>query len=109
MKFNIRAHNIELTNAIESYIEQKLGALDTYLQNKSEPFEAHIEVGKPSQHHQSGDIYEAKVTIAFANTTFRSETLKDDLYAAIDDAHDQLKHQIIKFKEKISDHHRSEE
>ena len=36
MKFNIRGNKIEVTPAIKSYIEEKIGRLDKYFENPEE-------------------------------------------------------------------------
>ena len=36
MKFNIRGKNVEITPAIRSYIEEKIGKLDKYFENSDD-------------------------------------------------------------------------
>lgn len=95
----IKGTNMELTEAIKAYVEEKLMSLEKMCE-RYVPCDLAVEVGKTSNHHQKGDIYLAEVTMSIPGETLRAETEKDDLYAAIDQVKDDLKRQIVDRKER---------
>ncbi len=101
MKTTIRTNHIELTEAIRNYIEEKIGTLDRFLHEKEAVLaDARIEVGKPSQHHHTGPVFEAECNIHIGDTLLRATTNDADLYAAIDKLKDEVEAQMRKHKEK---------
>jgi putative sigma-54 modulation protein len=96
MKINLKATGIELTPAISSYAEKKISSLEKFFRTAPEAV-AHVEVGKVSQHHKSGDVFRAEVRVIGAGLDFYAAAEKSDLYAAIDAVKDEaaqaLKHE----------------
>lgn len=104
MNITIYAKNIELTLAIKTYAEEKIGSLAKFLRPSSAKMaEAKIEVGKPSEHHKTGLIFYAEVDLAVGGRVMRATTQQADLYAAIDEIKEELERQIKKDKEKKVD------
>ena len=91
--------NMELTEAIRSYVEEKLGTL-VKMTEKYSPCDVAVDVGKTSTHHAKGDVWKAELMLTIPGGTLRAESVKDDLYAAIDDANDELKRQLVERKER---------
>jgi len=82
MKIDISTKNITLDEPLKVFIEDKIGGLDHLIGNNDG--QAKVEIGMPSKHHRSGDIFSAEVN-------------------AIVDVKDELQIQIKKFKEKRTD------
>lgn len=102
MQISIKGTLIPLTPAIESYVHKKIGALEKYLkQFKPASVEARVEVGKISEHHHKGNIFRAEINLQIPRELLRAEYEAQDLYAAIDLVHDELKRQIVTRKDKI--------
>lgn len=95
----IKGTNMELTPAIKEYATQKLASLDK-LTERYEPCDVAVELGMTSRHHQKGDIYFAEFHLVIPGTSLQARAVKDDLYAAIDLAKDELKRQIVDRKER---------
>lgn len=93
MKFNIRGDKLEVTNAINDYVESKIGKLDKYF--RDEEIEANIVV------KVRGNKQIIEVTVITDNFILRSEEEHDDLYAAIDLVIDKLERQLRKNKTKL--------
>lgn len=93
------ANYIDLTDAIREYVETKLGMLEKFCEGYS-PCDVRVEVGKTSEHHNKGKIWRAEYTMTIPGTTLRAEAIEEDLYAAIDKAKDNLKQQLIEFKDR---------
>lgn len=75
--------------------------MEKYLKRlDSAAVEARVEVGKITEHHKKGNIFRAEVNLTLPGSMLRAEEESDDLYAALDLVHDELKRQIISFKDK---------
>ena len=95
MKYNIRGEKVEITEAIKSYIVDKIGKLEKYFDN-FEDIEANVVI------KIRGKEQKMEITIPTAQFTLRSEESHSDLYAAIDLTVDKLERQIRKNKTKIN-------
>ena len=94
MKYNIRGQKIEITPAIRSYIEQKLGRLDKYFVH-NEDITANVVI------RINGLEQISEVTIPAGKMILRAEERNKDLYAAIDLVTDKLERQIRKNKTRL--------
>lgn len=89
MKTNIKATNITMSPAIAEYIEKKLEALVKYFKNLEEVV-INIEVGKSTRHHKQGEVFLAELHVVNNGQDYYVQSHKEDLYAAIDEAKDDL-------------------
>ena len=94
MKYNIRGSKIKITDAIGSYIENKIGKLDKYFENPDD-ITANVLV------RESGINQKIEVTIPIKSTILRGESANKDLYAAIDLVLEKLERQIRKNKTRL--------
>ena len=94
MKLTIHGDKLVVTDAIKSYIEEKLAKLDKYFENP-EDLSANIVV------RTRGIEKIIEVTIPIKKAILRSEESHKDLYAAIDKVTDKLERSIRKNKTKI--------
>ncbi len=97
--FNIKTTNIEMTDAISSYLDKRLSKLDKFMK-KDEPAVGQVEIGTITRGQNSGDIFRAEINLSLGGHSFRAESEKDDLYKAIDDAQDEMIRQLKSFKNK---------
>ena len=95
MKYNIRGEKVEVTEAIRSYIEDKIGKLDKYFEN-ADNITASVVI------KVRGKEQKIEITVPAMHYTLRSEESNDDLYAAIDLTVDKLERQIRKHKTKLN-------
>jgi putative sigma-54 modulation protein len=105
MNIDIHAENIELNAPLRTFIEEKMSDLDRTVSRLGE-YSARVEVGIPSQHHNTGPIFYAEVNLKTPSHLFRAEATHHDLHAAIVDVKDDLKNQIAKFKDRLREEHR---
>ena len=97
MKLNIHGNKIEVTPAIKSYIEEKIGKLDKYLEKPSD-ITGNVVI------KVKGNDQIVEVTIPIHKIILRGEETHKDLYAAIDIVSEKLERQIRKNKTKIKKH-----
>ena len=102
MNIALYAKNIEITEAIRAFIEDKIGGLDKLIGHSDAS--AKVEIGKPSKHHRSGEVFYAEINLKMGGNLLRAEAQREDLYTAIVEAKDELQTQIKKFKDKRSEH-----
>lgn len=94
MEYVIRGEKIQITEAIKSYLKEKIGKLDKYFQNP-EQVKANILV------RIRGKEQIVEVTIPIKKIVLRCEERDEDLYKAIDLVSDKLERQLRKNKTKI--------
>lgn len=99
MRIETHGHQIEVTPALQQYVETKLERLARHF---DQPFDVRVtlSVRKPD-HHAEGNVNAA-------GKTFHAEASGQDMYAAIDLLTDKLDRLLLKHKEKLVDHHRGE-
>ncbi len=97
MKTNIKATNIELTDAIREYALKRLSKLEKYL---SEDVVVSVELGKTSDHHKQGEIFRAEVRVAGGGMDQYVSRESDNLYTAIDQVENDIVQEITKDKDK---------
>ncbi|MBI3634000.1 MAG: ribosome-associated translation inhibitor RaiA [Candidatus Yonathbacteria bacterium] len=101
MQIKIKATNIEITDAISAYVEEKIESVEKFVvPHQKEEVIADIEIGKTTNHHNSGDVFRAEVMVRVRGKQFRAVSQKDDLYAAIDDVRNELIREINSVKGK---------
>ncbi|MBB6453615.1 putative sigma-54 modulation protein [Salirhabdus euzebyi] len=95
MKYNIRGENLEVTNAIQEYVEKKIGKLERYFET-TPTSEVHVNLSVYNNQQR------IEVTIPMQDLLLRAEEQHRDLYAAIDTVLDKLERQIRKYKTKVN-------
>ena len=93
MNINIKATNMELTDAISEYVNNRLAGIQKFIK-EGEKVVTYAEVGKTTNHHKNGDIFRAEFKIETSGNEFYAFSEKDDLYQAIDDAKGEIVRQI---------------
>jgi putative sigma-54 modulation protein len=95
MNLNITGHHIEVTPAIREYVK---GKLDRVLRHFDQVTSSHVilSVEKLQQ--------KAEVTLHVKGKDIFADAIDNDLYAAIDLVADKLDRQVVKHKEKVSNH-----
>ena len=95
MKYKILGNKIDVTEAIDSYIKEKLSRLDKYLDDNDE-VEAKAVIST------KGKDQKVEVTIWSGKYNIRAEETNEDLYSAMDLVIDKLERQFKKYKGKIT-------
>ncbi len=96
MQVNLSGHHVEITSALKDYLNNKLARLERH-------FESVTSINCVLTVEKLRHKAEAKVNVT--GGTLFAEAVEDDMYAAIDGLVDKLDRQIVKHKEKLTDHH----
>jgi len=97
MTMNITGHHIEVTPAIRDHVKLKLERVIRHFDHVTS-VHVILSVDKLQQ--------KAEVTLHVKGKDIYADATDTDLYAAIDLLADKLDRQVVKHKEKISDHSR---
>ena len=113
MQINIKATNMELTNAVRKYVTDKVGELEKYIQAVDSTAETgqrsavvvDVEIGRTSKHHRKGDVYRAEINVSLPGEkhVLRTESEQWDLHVAIDEAKDEMQSRMKKYRSKRTD------
>jgi putative sigma-54 modulation protein len=98
MQTQIKSTKLEMTEAINDYIQKKVDMLDKLL-GSFPVLSCHFEIEKVSHSH-SGEIFRAEMNLNLNGELLRVEKTEEDMYRAIDNVKDHMEQVIIKFKDK---------
>jgi putative sigma-54 modulation protein len=99
MQITVSGHHMDVTPALRSYVSKKFERIERHFDNITN---VHVVLSVEKQ------IQKAEVNVHVAGNDLHADATHDDLYAAIDTMLDKLDRQVRKYKEKLTDHHRSE-
>jgi putative sigma-54 modulation protein len=95
MKINIAGHHVEVTQAIHDYVNSKLERVIRHFDHVTS-VHVILSVEKLKQ--------KAEVTLHVKGKDIHADSTGADLYASIDSVVDKLDRQVVKHKEKVTDH-----
>lgn len=96
----IKATGMELTPAIRAYIEEKISSVEKFIDPSDDAAHADVEVGQTTHHHQKGEVFRAEISFHSKQADVRVVKTEENLYAAIDEAKDELLDEIRDQKDK---------
>lgn len=103
MRVTIRQKNLEITPALNVYLETKLlKPLRRLLKSslgKELPI-LELEFGRASFHHHKGKVYHAEANLSLGGKLLRAEVDGEDIRAACDLLEEELERQILTYKDK---------
>lgn len=104
----IKTTHIDLTPAIQSYVEEKMLGLSKLTAHYEPAVKLDIEVGKTSDHHKRGPVFRCECNLEIPGELLRVEAVENDLYAAIDKCQDALRKQLRRLNDKLQDRNRAQ-
>ena len=99
MNLNVSGHHLEVTPALRSYVQEKIGRVKRHFDHV---IDAHVILTADKLKQK------AEVTLHVPGKELHCECEDGDLYAAIDVLADKLDRRVSKHKEKKTDHHAAE-
>ena len=96
LKYNVRGENIEVTDALRSYVEKRLNKLEKYFELNQDVI-AHVNLRVYRDHSAK-----VEVTIPLPYLVLRAEETTDDMYRSIDFVSEKLERQIRKYKTRVN-------
>lgn len=101
MNIKINSHHVEVTPAMRSHLENKLLRIGHHfdqVMNVSVTLSINNEKEKDLHNH-------AEITLHLKGKDLFAEAHHSDMYHAMDLVVDKLDRQVLKYKEKVQDHH----
>jgi putative sigma-54 modulation protein len=96
MQINLTGHQIDITDSLRNYVNEKMEKLERHFDKVSN---AHVILEIENLNHK------AEATVHMSGNDIFADAVADDMYAAIDALVDKLDRQVKKHKEKLKDHH----
>ncbi|MEP6557680.1 MAG: ribosome-associated translation inhibitor RaiA [Burkholderiales bacterium] len=104
MNLTISGHHVEVTPALRSYVTGKLERITRHFDQVVDvKVTLTVEKVKDKDERQR-----AECSIHVKGNDLFAESTNADLYAAVDDLVDKLDRQVVKHKDRITDHHHHE-
>lgn len=100
IKFSIRGENLEVTEALRTYVEEKVAKIEKYF---NEEQELNAKVNLKVYRDKRAKV---EVTIPVGAVTLRAEDISQEMYGSIDLVVDKIERQIRRNKTKIERKHR---
>lgn len=107
MQIIIKSKNLEITDGLSEYIEEKVNSLKKFVDilNKGtevgkDVAEFTIEVEKETKHHRKGDIFIASGKLVLPGKTIVVSARKDDIWQAVVAMVDAFQVEIKQYKSK---------
>ncbi len=97
MKLLIQGNNIDVTESIHDYVEEKLEKAVKHFQNLATKVDVHLSVARNSR---ISNKHKAEVTVYANGTVIRAQENSENLYASIDLVSDKITRQLRKYKER---------
>jgi len=97
MKLVIQGKNLEITDAIHEYVQQKIAKAVNHFQQLTNEVDVHLSVARNPRINPKQT---AEVTIYANGTVIRAQESSENLYASIDLVADKIARQLRKYKEK---------
>ena len=99
MLIKLTGHHVDLTPALRDYVDSKFTRLERHFEQMTD---VHVILTVEKLRHK------AEATLHVSGNDLFADTISDDMYAAIDGLMDKLDRQLLKHKEKLTDHHKTE-
>ena len=96
LRYQVRGENLEITQAIREYVENKVSKLEKYF---ADSLEANVYANAKVYKNNKKKI---EITVPLKGVTLRAEETNDDLYAAVDLVVDKLERQMRKHNTRIN-------
>jgi ribosomal subunit interface protein len=114
MKIIIQVKNLDLTEELKNFVEEKFIGLKKFIDILKEDApeigkslaEVFVEVEKETEHHKKGKIYSVQARIVLPGKSLIAWSKADSPMKAVDLARDEMKIEIEKYKFKNVDKNR---
>lgn len=99
MDVTVAGHHVDVTDSLREYVETKMARLERHSDQMTD---IHCILTVEKLEHR------AEATIHLSGGTIHADSVEENMYAAVDTLIDKLDRQVIKHKEKLTDHHARE-
>ncbi len=102
MNLTIKGHHLDVTPALHQYVTSKLERITRHFDQVVD-----VKVILSVDNQTEKDLRQkAECNLHVKGKDLHAESQHADMYAAIDDLADKLDRQVLRYKDKVQDHHR---
>lgn len=102
MNLTINGHHLDVTPALHQYVTSKLERITRHFDQVVD-----VKVILSVDNQTEKDLRQkAECNLHVKGKDLHAESQNADMYAAIDDLADKLDRQVLRYKDKVQDHHR---
>ena len=117
MKIITKAKNLELTDNLQNFVDEKIGGLKRFIDILKEDTpekgktlaEVFVELEKETKHHRKGDIFIANGKLVLPRKLIVVSARKDDIWEAVISMVDAFQVEIKQYKLKSIDKNRRQQ
>ena len=102
MRLQVKGRNVEVSDSVRQYAEEKLGKLERLL---ADPTQVELELAV-ERNPSIADNHVAEATIWTKGPTLRAREAATGWEASIDQLVDKLERQVVRYREKRNKHHK---
>ncbi len=99
MQIDVTGLHIDVTLSLKEYVNSKFERLERHFDRV---LNVHVTLSVDKLQHK------AEASMKISGNKIYANAIEGDMYAAIDGLVDKLDRQVVKHKEKLKDHHKSE-
>lgn len=99
MNITVKTHNLEITEALKEYAQEKIGKLGKYM-DTIQDINIELDISDTSDENSR---QQAQGIVWCAGKIFRGEASSPDMYASIDQLYDKLEVQLRRYSDKQKD------
>jgi putative sigma-54 modulation protein len=99
MQLKLTGHHVDITEPLREHVQSKMAKLERHFDHI---MDAQVTLTVEKQRHK------AEATLAVSGGPLHAEASEEQMYAAVDVLVDRLDRQLLKYKEKLTDHHARE-
>lgn len=99
MQINISGHHVKVTTPLREYVEKKFERLTRHFDHV---INIHVVLTVEKLTHN------AEASLQVSGNRIFADASNEGMYAAVDALVDKLDRQIVKYKEKLKDHHQGD-
>ena len=92
-----------LAVSVEEYIAKKMAALDKVAKHFDGTATAHVEAGRTTRHHRSGDVFRVEIMMHIKKKDLRAEATGKTVLEAMDKAQEDMRTELERLKGKDVD------
>lgn len=96
MNISIKATNYQLTDGINTLINEKLGSCEKLLGDDAGTALFEIEIGKTTEKQHTGPIYRVEANVSAGGKLYRAEATAETMESAIEETREELQKEITR-------------
>ena len=100
MRISIRSRNLKVDKDLENYINDKISAVEKFINQPENDFQIWVDVERLSHHHKKGLIFKAEAQMFLSGKEIVAKAISDDIRTAVVELKNELQIEIKKDKKK---------